>query len=399
MSKLINEVQAIIADPSLKRAEKLARLEIIELSGRAGKKEAETIAFQYKNKFNSYLEGKYVNPRGRYGGVLRGIGKSPRGLKLSPRKEDRYEKYLSKFRFVFFSEAETIARGLGIDLNKPCSSKKATKLHLALSAKNTEREQFEAASRLSWKKYFRKEASISEVQENKAGYATKSIYCLVNGWYVTVGQDESEDWEAYSKGWHKAHGAKRTIDSRWVRFSKGGHDSKSIEVEAFAGNYLFKAIATFFELKPVKVSKGFKPVQLNDIFSLVQLHKVGNVAIYERTIAETHYDFCAFDGTNTYHAKTVAEAIDGLRNKLDKFAQAEAKRLEAENKVLTAAYCHNQYGFCYDGMCEFADLNGLDIEGQYTIKALRAAVVGKRAENCRRFKKELAVIGIALNCK
>lgn len=252
-------------------------------------------------------------------------------------------------------------------------------------------KDFKAVTGLTAIFYEGKERSLLEVQANKAGYHSARMYAEVKGWYITVGQDEEEDWHAYSKGWHRSHGPKRTITRRYVIFTRP-NSVKEVTVTSFAGNYLLKAIAEFFKIKEVKnASKSLRKVQLTPTFRIKKVRQIAGVKIYMRTLAGAHVDYCAVLRGETYHAETVGKAVSGLKKKLRVKENPDLREVDYK--------AARKLGFCPAGIREFCELNGLREDATYTIAEIRAAAVENRASNCRWYASELKKLGISLNCK
>lgn len=236
-------------------------------------------------------------------------------------------------------------------------------------------------------KYFGKERSIFDVQKNKAG--SEPMYCFIDDYHITVEQDETEDWEKYSKSWHKAHGPHRRIDRRRVVFRKG-KEVHTIDVDSFRGDYLFNAIVQFFKLQPVKVAKDLKNVQLWEFCEIKEVKKLICTVFYERTFMGVFLDYCILHKKQTYHASTLEGCVKGLKKKLN-------AKYAFENEELTKEVAY-ALGFCETGVESFCSDNGLDVDATYTRKELRNIVVAKREVNCSKYKLELNKIGINLNC-
>ena len=208
------------------------------------------------------------------------------------------------------------------------------------------------------------------------------------------------DWEYYSNSYGKP---KNIYSDRCVKFrtfdrKTATYTYRTFELETFAGQFMEKALAWFMGIEKVKVSKELKSVQLNPIFSVSFIRSIGGVSVYSRSIGTILWDYCVVANGVNFHAATIEKAIIGLREKIEKTAKLEAQRIEDEGRVLNYEIARKKYGFCDTGIRNFCNLNGLEIESQYTIREIRKAVVSHRSENCTRFSSELKTIGIALNC-
>lgn len=386
VANVVKEVINIINNPDLKRAEKLETLSFIDFTGRPGRKKAEEIYNAYCCKFTQFTNGKST-------------GKRPRGLKIKTKKDwvNSFNSYLYQISpdciVNLFSYCEKYDVKNRMDLKKYANNIRQDvieKQNIAAIEK-AKKTYFVKLSGLP-SHFFGNEKRILEVQENKASnsYKGKTIYCIVNGHYITVSQEESEDWNAYSKGWHNTHGPKRTIENRRVNFFKGGKFLFSKNVNSFAGNYLVDAIVSGLNI-PVQKIKGLAKVQLNKYFSVSLVRKVFNVEIFERKLADAHIDFCAFYNNETFHASTVPGTIAGLQRKLKANVYFDREKI---NKNI--GY---KLGFCETGMKSFCEDNNINFEGEYSRKDLRNITITNRNLNCEKYSSELRKIGIIINCK
>lgn len=425
--KLVREILSIINMPGKTRMEKIAALKAVDFSGRPGQDEANAITQKYRNKFQDSetrkITGKF--PRGenriiekyenckwmpRLANFKRDNWSSTTELSQyknfkKSRWQDAFEKQL-KSRFPSI-ELRLLAPDLTADnyLQFAASNpfKKAAELQAAADKLKADKKAFSKETGLPGS-FFGHEKSIEEIQS----YKWTSSYAKVADWYVTIDFDNCEDWEAYSSAWHRSHGPKRWVENRRVIFTKPG-EKKEFPLDSFAGAFLFKAIIETLQLEKPKVDKTtkaklskFQAVQLNPYFDVRVMKIAGHIVTGERLFAGSHYDFFITDGKDVYHSGDKSDLAAGLRRKQEAAAKAEANRLEAENTVLTIEIVtdkQGRYGFCETGVRQFAELNGLDANGSYTVREIRQAVVAKRKENCARFASELKSVGIILNCK
>lgn len=419
--KIVREVIDVINAEGKTRKEKLATLKKIDFSGRPGKDAAIAEVRKYEEKFQDYelrkITGKF--PRGE----ARITGDHYYSIKWNIRTSwvAAFEKHLQKVAPYFNFSGANIRAMIQENWDSNFHDhydyntfrkyankirKEAIRISEKIKAEKAEKEKFSKETGLP-PYFFKTKKTIEEVQKNKAaeGYQAQYMYCVLAGWNITVHQSVSEDWEYYSKSWHNSHGPKRTVESRYILF-RNAKETQRVEVNSFAGNYLFSAIIDLLKVQKPKIKKAirdeiknFLAVQLNPYFDIEIIKKIGKIIICERKFAGEHYDYCITDGKNTFHDFSNENLVSGLKAKIQLAAIAEAKRLEAENEVLTAEIASRKYGFCYTGISEFAALNGLDYEGSYTVKQIREAVIQKRKLNCKKFQKELKTIGIILNCK
>jgi hypothetical protein len=260
----------------------------------------------------------------------------------------------------------------------------------------SERKEFSSATGLH-SMYYNNEASIASVQDNKSSqaYRSDSMYCTVKGYLITVTHTEDEDWEYYSKAWHRSHGPKRTITGRFVNFYKKGEKQRSIAVNSFAGNYAFNAIIEQFSVKKEvagitlkkKTGKHFKKIQLNDRLKVKYEGKRGIVKFFSRWLLDARIDFCALDKEgNTFHGPTKLDAIKGLKKKLEAAAEFDTEIINYSTA--------KDLGFCQSGIITFCEINDIDINGDFTRKQLEEIIRKSATENCQKFAAEIKKLGI-----
>jgi len=211
---------------------------------------------------------------------------------------------------------------------------------------------------------------------------------------VTIGVTWSEyhDWNYYAKRYKHP---KSTYSDRAVEFKTIGKLGKveTIYLHAltsFSGNFIEKAIAAFYKVQKVTVGKELKPVQLADFFSLTELKAINGYRLFQRNIGPVQWDYAILDtktGTS-YHSFTYESLGTGLRNKIN-------AKADADNQIITKETGF-KLGFCETGMRNFCDDNNTDINGSYTRQQLRNIVIQNRDVNYRKYRKELAMIGIRI---
>lgn len=400
---LVKEIQSIINDAQLSRIEKKAKLNAVSFHGRRNQVEAQKIYSSYMNKFKEFetrkITGKF--PRGE-----NRIGKKKQswlsGLDWNIRKSwiESFRKHLSEVAPNFYFSFNKIEEKFGEKENWRSVSNQIRRFAINESNQIQEQENkivsFTKETGLS-RNYYGKEASIDAVQRNKASnaYRADDMYCVVKNHYIIVKQTVDEDWEFYSKAWHNSHGPKRTITDRYAVFYKNGKIVKTVSFNSFAGNYLVKAIIETLNIKkPViskrvksKLGKKFKAVQLNTYSKVTFVKSKLGFDFYKRTFAGVFQGYCIVDAEgNTYHAATMLNCVKGLKAKLNTENQFD-------NEIIDYNLVRS-LNFCEDGILEFCNDNGLDVNDVYTRKELTEIVNKNKELNTSKYLNELKQIAI-----
>lgn len=417
VAKIVREVNEVI-NSNAKRADKLKLLAEIKdhSAGRPGNADALKIISKYEQKF------KWFTSRSIMGQYPRGdnrIIKSPLiyGSKYKYNVRDSwaksFESYLSKecplvtvflidvFKLTDLYHKNSINPYNTINYNqlRPFSNKireHYITLNKAQEKKKEIQNQFEQKTGLHFI-YANNKSDIISVQRNKStnAYRAEHLYCVVNGWYITVHHTQTEDWDYYAKSYNRP---KITVERRWVNFFKNGKNIEH-EVSSFAGNYLFNAIIEVLKLKPATLSKkvktdlgkNLKKVQLNKYFKVINSGSKLGFHFYKRTFANDFYDYVVIDKhNNTYHAATKLACVQGLKVKLNTIAAFD-------NEIITQQTAR-QLGFCEFGINSFCQDNNIHVDEAYTRIELRNIVVNNRKINCQKYAHELKQLGITLSC-
>lgn len=394
VAKLIKEIESIINDNTISYPAKCKILSEIKTEGRPGKSEADELIRKFSVKLRYYTrlnqrikdfrEYNTFEKRARF--RLEKENKSNKIVSEIVKMvvtDDEYKKFKNHYYNFKFFEIKHRMKDIIFYMREQAK---------LINEREEKIKYFVSETGLS-KQFYNTEKNILEVQNNKASnaYNAKKMYAKFGKYYITVTQEESEDWGAYSKGWHKAHGPRRTIESRDINFYKNGKLESSVSVNSFAGNYLINAIISKFNLQKIKVSKELKKVQLIDEAEVVLIRQILSTKIYERRLAGVHLDYCVVHKNETFHAQTVEKTIAGLQNKIKAEKYFEREMISKEDGF--------KLGFCESGMKSFCEDNNVDFEGQYSRKDLRNIVIKSRALNCEKYNSELKKIGILLNCK
>lgn len=133
--------------------------------------------------------------------------------------------------------------------------------------------------------------------------AYRAAYTEVAGWTLVAREDVDEDWDVYSKSWHRAHGPKRTISNRRVearRYGANGEiELKTAKLESWRGNWQLNAAV---ELGLLEEHRGLAHIRLHPAYEVREVRKVLGYRVYERLLAGEHVDFCVLSPLGaTYH--------------------------------------------------------------------------------------------------
>ena len=196
-----------------------------------------------------------------------------------------------------------------------------------------------------------------------------SQYARVGSWIISSSESVSWDNNKYSKSYHRQYGGVKTVDARTVyvrRWNCGEIENRDIQVSSWAGYWALKALIQSGVVSPVKVPSKLKSVQLNNAFEVRLMRTILGVSIYERTLAGSHYDYCALVGSVTFHADSIRECLRGLHKKTTEITVAK-------NSPINWDFCR-ALGFCETGIEEFCSDFNLDIKGNYSPEKIHHAV-------------------------
>lgn len=200
---------------------------------------------------------------------------------------------------------------------------------------------------------------------------------------IKVKEDADYDYNYYSRSYGHP---RKTVTDRLVCFYKRGTGrqtgcvvlAKQISIDNFRQGSILDAIAGY--LKIAKPSKN--RLQTSAYYDI---KKVGK-GLFVQKFGKQVVGWVAVNGETAYHDYTKIGAIEGLERKV-RLINAEAE------KTYTAEMLNKKFGFCYQGMSEFCDAVGLDIEGTYTVKELKEAIDKHDCkEVMRKYAKELKAI-------
>jgi hypothetical protein len=181
-----------------------------------------------------------------------------------------------------------------------------------------------------------------------------------------------------------------------VHFYRGeqewGRLAGSIPVEKWTGDWLIRSVGRFFRLDyQLSNSKTLSSIQRNGYLTARTIHAIGNVRLYERWLANSHWDYAVSFRGETSFGTTVRDAVNELRTKLSARASQEQATI---NLQLGPGSRFDQ-----QQLNDFCQTNQLTVGGQYTQQELRQAVLRQRKVNCERFSDQLRYFNIRINCR
>jgi hypothetical protein len=217
---------------------------------------------------------------------------------------------------------------------------------------------------------------------------------IIGGHLFVRSESETVDWHYYSKAWHRAHGPKRTISDRKVTIYRYNGRTKeklqvaaTVEFDGWRGNVLLQAIKNSGLFSSPK-SKAPLSVRLDKFYDAKLTRTIGHIKIFERTLLETHVDYCAVLNGVTFHAESIRAAVRGVHTKI----KAAAKK---RNSPINLKLCKD-IGFCDPGIREFCNVFHIDIHGDYSPAEIES-MVKKNPANAAPFESDLRVLARALN--
>ena len=228
---------------------------------------------------------------------------------------------------------------------------------------------------------------------NDGGYNHPSGVLVVGPYAFRACEEISEDWDVYSKAWHRAYGPKKTVDRRYVVVHKNGKPYKKIDLQSWAGDWQYHVLCEVMNLQPVKVPTDLKKVQLKPYFGVRKGINRDGVQYYHVTAGRYAVILCGVDIATgmEYHDDTIEEVKAGLARKLEA-KKAEDSKLD---KTYTAAGLHECFGFCNTGMRDFADACNIDVAGTYSVRELIAAAKSAKDRSViQRYHYELKTINV-----
>lgn len=418
--KVYSEVETVINN-SMTLKEKLVVLDAIKFEGRPGCKAAEELyrmwrsrisrkqsvlkqnlhsndSFSYKNHYNRYyypifpFVHKMVSDYetiGRDNEVLPLIEQLASLVKESPFCTSNNSASLNDVRsglFVYqrlgdYYECRQTLKEAGRIISRYADEYKRTVLPAVKAYKEKseqcEKEQQEWHRQLGMAKY---KVGTVYTQQNYLTSpltATKDDNVLLYPYSFVPHEEVDEDWECYSKAWHRAHGPKRTVTDREVRVYKWGKGLiQMIELSKWKPGFMVEVVAQVLGLQQPKVEKSLRKFQPSPWVDVKRSVKRNGIQFYNLTMGKYTVGVVAYDESCDihYHGETKETALDGLRKKKEKLDSDKQRWAMEGSALLNASEAHDRWGFCWPGMTEFANAIGFDVDGSYTVAQLRNAV-------------------------
>ncbi|GAB3512285.1 hypothetical protein GCM10027341_52840 [Spirosoma knui] len=181
-----------------------------------------------------------------------------------------------------------------------------------------------------------------------------------------------------------------------VHFYQGeqewGRLAGSVPVEKWTGDWLIRSVGRFFQLDyQLNDDKTLSSIQRNGYLTVRTIHTIGNARLYERLLANNHWDYAvSFRGVTSF-GTIVREVVSELRTKLS--ARTSQEQATINLKLGPGSRFDQQQ------LNDFCQTNQLTVGGQYTQQKLRQAVLRQRKVNCERFGDQLRYFNIRINCR
>jgi hypothetical protein len=183
---------------------------------------------------------------------------------------------------------------------------------------------------------------------------------------VSVRQAVEEDWDRYSKGWHRNHGPARTYSTTITvsRWNESRHSARTFPQSGLRNmdRRAVEAVAEFLALPKLRGRAGLR------IDSHVELAEVASPSkrctLFERRLAGEVLGVVAVRRGEHYHAGTAEAACAGVTEKIararlarQRSAVSAAIGLDLERPIGAIL---RSLGFCKEGTADALDALGLD---------------------------------------
>ncbi|MGO3848698.1 MAG: hypothetical protein ACTJIB_10505 [Pseudoalteromonas prydzensis] len=230
---------------------------------------------------------------------------------------------------------------------------------------------------------------------NLSNTRIQSAMAELGSWQIKTTQTVDENWNFYSKSWHRSHGPKIEVYGRKITFTRKhgrGQIVKTLDLNSWAGNFIEKAIVEL-GLEPKK-PKFPLSIRLHKAFDAKLIKTIRGHKIYERTLLGQAVDYVIVAplGT-TYHSSNYKDLFKGLFKKI----RAAKARIDFGEGLVDWTACR-KLGFCKEGIKEFCSTFGFDLKGSYSPSEIESAV-RKNINAATPFMPELRVLADAYNHK
>jgi len=220
---------------------------------------------------------------------------------------------------------------------------------------------------------------------------------------LKIQQEESCDWNRYSKSWHRAHGPARTysttitvsrLNARLQVESKSYPQTRLQNIDRRA----IEAVAEFLGLPKLRGQQGLRISPYVELVQVASPHK--RCTVYERRLAGELLGHVAVRRDTHYHAPTAEAACDGVSGKLarERLAQrhgAAAGSLGLDLGKPIGAILRG-LGFCKEGTADALEILGLD-DSRYTVEELVSSGNWDRLPRvAAKYPKEVGIIATVL---
>lgn len=254
-----------------------------------------------------------------------------------------------------------------------------------------ERERVEEAERGY---AFLKKYGVSERNVEPLLTASKEDAVILGDYAFQSYEDVDVDWNYYSKSYGHP---KVTVTGRGIYVYKKGKQVDKIELDSFRGNWFIDSIAAYLKLEAPKVSKDLRKFQVTKWTDVKRSVCKDGYQTYKLMFGKWVVGYVAYNKVHDihYHDNTLAEAIAGLNRKIAQFEEERKEEEKQASKVWTAKQLNARFGFCWQGMTEFAEACGINRDEQYSVAQLRAAIKNI-SDNyvLTKYRRELRMINV-----
>lgn len=202
----------------------------------------------------------------------------------------------------------------------------------------------------------------NDFRKIKIGNYTVSSLCYID-----------EDWNYYSKAWHRRHGPKRTVSDRTLLIErKCGRGTRKwvTDLKTFGGDFVARAVVKH-GLEP-KRSKYSLKYRLNKAFDCKKIKRKRGYIFYKRILLNETIGFIVEAKCGTlYHLNKKHESDELNEREMIKLVNDKLKKskLKKTNKLINYKLCRS-LGFCEAGIKSFCDDFGFSLKDELSAKEL-----------------------------